>query len=37
MIAGACGLMLFASCLFASNGKVQQKVAGAGSMIRVTV
>ncbi|WP_416326443.1 hypothetical protein [[Eubacterium] hominis] len=37
MIAGACGLMLFAVCVFAGDTKPQPKVAGSGFLIRVTV
>lgn len=37
MIAGACGLMLFAACAFANDTKAQPKVAGSGFLIRVKV
>lgn len=37
MIAGACGLMLFAACVFAGDNKVEPKVAGSGFLIRVKV
>lgn len=37
MIAGACGLMLFAACAFAGNTKSQPKVAGSGFLVHVNV
>lgn len=37
MIAGACGLMLFAACAFAGDTKPQPKVAGSGLYFNVKI
>ena len=37
MIASACGLMLFAACVFAGDTKVEPKVAGSGMYFHVKI